>query len=129
MHKHSGNSSLDNDAGDYDPASLDFPQAEVEEDQMSRPMSNTEDRQTALAYTYYIDSRFAWIPTYCQGTLCWLQRVWFTWPEINGRPVMASDVLSKADMASMNNRDQQMYLTEYPYDPRKADASKAGHNG
>lgn len=70
-------------------------------------------------WTYYVDSYFAWIPTYCQGTFCWLQRVWFTWPEkSDGSLVMASDVLSKEDMASMMNRDKEMYRTYYPSDPR-----------
>lgn len=69
-------------------------------------------------WIYYIDSYFAWLPTYCQGTLCWLKTVWFTWPEKNGLPIMASDVLSAADMASMMGRDEQMYLTYFPYDPR-----------
>lgn len=68
---------------------------------------------------YYIDSYFAWFPIYCQGTLCWLQRVWFTWPEKNGKLIMASDVLSAKDMANMNGRDEQMYRAYYPYDPRK----------
>ncbi len=69
-------------------------------------------------WQYWVDSYFAWIPTYCQGTFCWLERVWFTWPEKNGKPIMASDELSKEDMDSIMGRDVQMYLTYFPYDPR-----------
>jgi hypothetical protein len=70
-------------------------------------------------WTYYIERKFAWIPTYGQGQLIWLQSYWITWPENNGRPIMASDVLSKEDMAKMMNRDEQMYVTIWPYDPRE----------
>jgi hypothetical protein len=72
-------------------------------------------------WQYYIDSQFAWFPMYCQGTLCWLQRVWFTWPEKpDGSLVMASDVLSKEAMASMMGRDEEMYRVYFPRDPRNS---------
>jgi len=32
---------------------------------------------------------------------------------------MASDVLSKEDMRKLMSRDEQMYLTIWPYDPRE----------
>jgi hypothetical protein len=73
----------------------------------------------AQGWTYYIDSGIAWIPMYCQGTLVWLRRYWVTWPEKDGSPVMASDVLSADDMKSMMGRDEQMYRAYFPYDPRK----------
>lgn len=68
-------------------------------------------------WIYFKEKKFAWFPTYGQGTLIWLRHYWITWPERNGMPIMASDVLSKQDMASMNNQDEQMYLTIWPYEP------------
>lgn len=67
-------------------------------------------------WTYYIDSRFAWIPTYCQGTFVWLRRVWFTWPEKDGKPICVRDVLPENEW--YGKADEQMDLTEFPYDPR-----------
>lgn len=81
-------------------------------------MKQIYQAENQAGWTYYIDWRFAWLPTYCQGTLVWLRRVWYTWPEKNGKPIMASDVLSPADMKSLGE-DQPMYRTEFPYDPRK----------
>jgi DNA processing protein len=50
MHKHSGNAILTDEAGRRDQASIGFSRAEVQEDQMSQPMSTIEDRRTAFAY-------------------------------------------------------------------------------
>lgn len=76
----------------------------------------------ARGWTYYIDSYFAWVPMYCQGTFCWLQQVWFTWPEkADGTPVLVKDVLDEKDLLSMfhNQDNKEMYKAYFPYDPRK----------
>ena len=51
-------------------------------------------------WTYYVDSRFAWVPRYMQGKLIWLRRYWMTWPE------------------DKDGRVIEMYRSYYPYDPR-----------
>lgn len=61
-------------------------------------------------WIYYIDSYFAWFPRYCQGTLCWFQTVWFTWPEFNGKPIT---------FTYPDGKVRPMYEVYYPYDPRK----------
>lgn len=78
-------------------------------------------KENPQGWTYYIDSGIAWIPMYCQGTLVWLRRVWWTWPEkADGSLVLASDVLSPDAMKSMMGRNEEMYRVYYPYDPRRA---------
>lgn len=66
-------------------------------------------------WQYYIDWGIAWLPMYCQGTLIWLCRYWTTWPELNGKPILAEDVLPE----QMNGSKEEMYRVYFPYDPRK----------
>lgn len=77
------------------------------------------DSITSEGWQYYIDSGIAWLPMYCQGTFIWLSRYWVTWPEkADGKLVMASDILSKKDISDMNNRNEEMFRSYFPYDPR-----------
>lgn len=81
-------------------------------------MKNVFREKDEKGWTYYIDSRFAWIPTYCQGTFVWLRRVWFTWPEKEGKPILASDVFPDWFKDHGPDYNPEMYRAEYPYDPR-----------
>lgn len=79
-------------------------------------MKQVYQEKNSDGWTYYIDWRFAWIPTYCQGTLVWRRRVWMTWPEKDGKIILFKDM----SFYDGYRGDDQMYLTEFPYDPRKA---------
>jgi hypothetical protein len=72
-------------------------------------------------WQYYIDSEVAWVPMACQGSFCWLQRVWSTWPEKDGKPIMTDTFFSAEDIKSdpyLQKNPQQMYKVYFPYDPR-----------
>lgn len=56
-------------------------------------------RDPSTGYTYYVGTRFAWVPMYIQGTLVWMRRYWMTWPETD------------------DGKAVEMYRTYYPYDP------------
>ena len=73
-------------------------------------------------WQYYIDSYFAWLPTYCQGTFCWLQRVWVTWPEKpDGSLIYAADEMPDWFDHHPKTFNPEMYRTEFPYDPRESE--------
>lgn len=74
---------------------------------------------TNKGWQYYVDWRFAWIPTYCQGTFVWLRRVYFTWPEKNGW------LIYESFPEYMHGEPQQVGYSEYPYDPREREIEDA----
>lgn len=41
-----------------------------------KPVKHTD----GSAWQYYIETKFAFLPVYANGTLLWIRRYWVTWP-------------------------------------------------